>query len=269
MQAATQYDADTIAKDPLTGADPTLPGSDPLDYAIAQAYYNFKDFYGLDPFGNPLHNQITESQKQRAREIFELYGQYLGIDFIETAALGVTIATGDLRVIQPNVDTAAVRGLASGNNLMNGKDLTDDGMAIMNAGVDWNDRYGGNWFETAMQQIGHLLGLVTPTICRPVRSWGPRRFWPSTIRRSRSFPVRLDIVHGQHIFRPENTDIDLYKFELQTSGLFTAETYAERLPNSSLLDTHVRIYKETVNGIEEIAQNDDYFSEDSYVSAGR
>ncbi len=32
------------------------------------------------------------------------------------------------------------------------------------------------------------------------------------------FPGDYDIVHGQHRFRPENNDIDLYQFELQTDG---------------------------------------------------
>ncbi len=34
-----------------------------------------------------------------------------------------------------------------------------NGRAIMNAGVNWNDRFGDNWFQTAMHEIGHLLGL--------------------------------------------------------------------------------------------------------------
>ncbi len=80
------------------------------------------------------------------------------------------------------------------------------------------------------------------------------------------FPGQYDIVHGQHIFRPENKDIDLYRFQLQASGLFTAETYAERLPTASLLDTSLKIYKQTLTGIEEIAQNDDYYSKDSFVA---
>lgn len=246
-QATTQYDADEESKDPLSGG-------------IAQAYYNFKDFYGLDPFGNPLHNQITESQKQRAREIFELYSQYLGIDFIETATLGVTIVTGDLRALDPTINTAGVLGLGTT------KDLSDDGMAIMNAGVDWNDRYGGDWFETAMHEIGHLLGLHHTYNLPPGTIMGSEPILAFDNPTEPVFPGQMDIVHGQYIFRPENKDIDLYRFQLQTSGLFTAETYAERLPNSSLLDTHVRLYKQTVTGIEEIAQNDDYFSEDSYLS---
>ena len=77
----------------------------------------------------------------------------LGIDFIESADLGMTIVTGDMRAIDPLVMTGpgGVLGLAGGG-------LT--GTAIMDAGEkDWTDRYGGNWFQTAMHEIGHLLGL--------------------------------------------------------------------------------------------------------------
>ena len=40
---------------------------------ISVIEYNFRPDYGSDPQGNPLQNVITEAQKQRAREIFELY----------------------------------------------------------------------------------------------------------------------------------------------------------------------------------------------------
>ncbi len=83
---------------------------------ITTAFYNFRDFYGVDPEGNALKNQITETQKQRTREVFELYGEYLGIDFIESADLGMTIVTGDMRAIDPTVPTGpgGALGLAEG-----------------------------------------------------------------------------------------------------------------------------------------------------------
>lgn len=242
----------------MTLYDADLLGKDPLGEGITTAYYNFQTFYGFDPEGNALRNQITESQKQRAREIFELYGEYLGIDFVETAALGMTIVTGDLRAIEPTVDTQTVIGLAEPKDL--------EGRAIINAGVNWSDRYGDTWFQAAMHEIGRLLGLHLTDELPPITIMNGEAILNFDNVPEPDFPGQHDIVHGQHLFRPENKDIDLYRFELQTSGLFVAETHAERLPTSSLLDTHIRVYKQTLTGIEEIAQNDNYFSKDSYVS---
>ncbi len=68
------------------------------------------------------------------------------------------------------------------------------------------------------------------------------------------------------VFRPENNDIDLYTFQVNATGLFTAETLAERLPNASLLDTNLRLYKQTASGVPTLlSRNDDYFSQDSYI----
>ncbi len=47
--------------------------------------------------GLPQFNLITEAQKDRVREVFEYYGYYLGVQFVETAAEGFTIAVGDPR----------------------------------------------------------------------------------------------------------------------------------------------------------------------------
>ena len=117
-----------------------------------------------------------------------------------------------------------------------------------------------------MHEIGHLLGLYHTDELRPDHDQNDEPILAFDNTLEPDFPGQYDIVHGQHIFRPENKDIDLYRFELQTSGLFTAETFAERLPTASLLDTSVKIYKQTATGIEEIAQNDDYYSDDSYVA---
>ena len=66
------------------GADSGASGIPVIDF-------NFQDVYGTDPSGNILHNLITEAQKERAREIFDYYGYYAGIDFRETDASGLTI----------------------------------------------------------------------------------------------------------------------------------------------------------------------------------
>ena len=39
---------------------------------------------------------ITDTQRTRAREAFRLWGHYLGVQFLESASEGMTIATGNL-----------------------------------------------------------------------------------------------------------------------------------------------------------------------------
>ena len=96
---------------------------------------------------------ITDNQIDRAREIFEIYSNLAGIQFIETDNEGMTIATGDMRALDPTVQggPGGVAGLAGGGLA---------GTAIMDAGENWGDsEYGAGWFTTAMHEIGHLLGL--------------------------------------------------------------------------------------------------------------
>ena len=63
------------------------------------------------------------------------------------------------------------------------------------------------------------------------------------------FPSNYDVIHGQHIHRPDSVDVDLYRFEVilgdeDRVGTVTAETFAERLPDSSLLDTTLSLFEE-------------------------
>ena len=94
--------------------------------------YNFQENYGFDPLGNPLQNLISGEQKERAREIFSIFSEYAGIQFVETDNLGLTVVTGDLRALDPTIPTGAggVIGFAH------------SGMAIMDAAEPWNDGFG-------------------------------------------------------------------------------------------------------------------------------
>lgn len=224
--------------------------------------YNFQSFYGVDPQGNILSNLITEAQKQRAREVFEYYTTFLGIDFRETNDSGLTIVTGDLRALDPLVPTGpgGVTGIAGG------------GIAIMDQAEVWSDSAGGSWFQTALHEIGHLLSIGHASDLPPITvnsgdGFGNTNAGAFNGFAENVFPGDADIVHGQHLHRPDSNDIDLYKFEIQAAGQLTAEVMAERLLDSSQLDSYIRLYMEdaTDGSRRLIAQNDDYFSEDSFL----
>ncbi|MGE5194245.1 MAG: hypothetical protein ACM3U2_17265, partial [Deltaproteobacteria bacterium] len=137
----TQQGIDGESNDAGTGVGPTVPGSIPV------RYYNFQDIYGT-VLGAPVHNAITENQKNDARQILDMYGRYLGIKFVETASTGMIIATGDIRALKPELDPNAAGGVGG------------PGEVIMNANVDYGSSpYGGSWFGVAFHEIGHALGL--------------------------------------------------------------------------------------------------------------
>ncbi len=131
-----------------------------------------------------------------------------------------------------------------------------------------------NFFIEAMRAIGALLGLGQSNDLPPGTVQG---FDPLLGRIENPIeqilPGDHDIVHGQYLYRPDNRDIDLYRFEVAAglTGAFTAETVAERLMNSSDVDTHLTLLQEYTDShgrlrTRVIATNDDYFSNDSFLS---
>ena len=63
------------------------------------------------------------------------------------------------------------------------------------------------------------------------------------------FPGNQDVLHAKYLYRADGSDIDLYRFQVELGdndqvGLFVAETYAERLANSSSLNTNLQLYRE-------------------------
>ncbi len=64
------------------------------------------------------------------------------------------------------------------------------------------------------------------------------------------FPGDQDILHGQLLHRPDSIDVDLYRFEVALQpglafGTLTVESFAERLGDSSLLNTALTLYQDT------------------------
>lgn len=242
---------------------------------ISTLYYNFQGNLGTVG-SSPLLNAITEQQKQRVREVMSLYERYLGIRFVETASLGMTIAVGDMRAITPFPDIvgSAIPGVQDQNaaggiyyeagNLVNGQagtvlDIQDFSNATLN-------EFGGSFQRAAMQAVGRLLGMG---LSDEVEGFTVQSFSSAFVPGVGSditLPGDVDIVHGQYLYRPDSTDIDLYQFTLPTSGQISIEAFAERMSSASLLDTSIRLYHQNDLGQwEEVAFNDDYYSSDSFV----
>ncbi|MCA9222704.1 MAG: hypothetical protein KDA71_20410, partial [Planctomycetales bacterium] len=131
---------------------------------VTTIFYNFKSQY--DSTNTGLQNVITERQKDRAREAFQLWSANLGVQFLETESEGLTIVTGVSSTLDPafpdvlEFDSAGFRVRIDprfGNSML-----------VMDASRTWNDEYGGDisnvganssWFINAMRGIGAMLGL--------------------------------------------------------------------------------------------------------------
>ena len=213
--------------------------------------YNFNPFDGW--------NQITETQKQRAREIFEIYSYYLGVQFVETATSGFTIGTGDLS----KVDTLLPPGLGGYSAT-----YAKGSGATMNSALDWGlSEYGGSWFEVAMHEIGHNLELLHAYDIASIMGAGAEDVGSTeSYNLEAVYPGDNDLTHLNYLLNSVWNEIDLYEFTTTQTGILTAETVAERLGSTSNLDTKLVLYYESEDGVRTaIAQNDDYYSNDSLI----
>ncbi len=250
-----------------------LHGGADADPGIAKIAYNFalNRPYGTDAIGRPINTSITTDQIQRTREVFEFYSEYFGIDFVETESDGLTIVVGDLFPLGGTQSgPGGVIGIAGG------------GLAIMDGAETWDNSFGGrsgipgsqSFIDTTMHEIGHLLGLGHTydqpegtimgdegDLANPNRGLFNSLEWV--------YPGDVDIIHGQHLFRPDNRDVDTYSFTVPAGqeATMVAETIAERLSDSSDLDTHLTLFRQTADGFEVVAVNDDSVSSDSFITA--
>ena len=218
---------------------------------IRTIYYNFQSIYGTDA-GVPVSNAITEKQKLRIREAFALWSNQLGVQFIETANTGLTMALGTTNALRAGplqVETVGPWGVRIDPTYQNS-------LAVFSANNVWNDNYGENLTRAAATSIGFMLGLSRAANLDPSEllnlDTGFLTF-PSTADRNFEpiFPGNQDIIHGQYLHRPESSDIDLYRFDVDfgpngqsRQGVLVAETLAERQFNSSTLDTRLALFHE-------------------------
>ncbi|MDA8744150.1 GEVED domain-containing protein [Rubripirellula amarantea] len=168
---------------------------------------------------------------------------------------------GDERAFSGDGDIAVV------TRDRNGDGIDDLGvMDFQDFDESTDDQFGGEFFRGAFFVVGQLLGYgYADDLPQPVTQSTDFIFAPGTDNEP-AFPALADILHGQYLYRPDSTDIDLYRFSLSTRGTLSIETMAERLSEPSLLDTTLRLYRLGANGaFEEIARNDDYFSNDSLI----
>ncbi len=239
-------------------------GADKVN-GITTIFYNFKTQYSVDNLLTPLTNAINDTQKQRARESLSLWAKYLGIQFVETADLGITIATGSFTglVAAPNsqIQTEAARGFG-----VRIDPSFANSLVILSATNVWDNNYGENYFRAMSAAIGEVLGLqhagdlpestlmrLDPTFLAgsgTLINANDTQLTAADEQYEPVFPGNQDIIHGQYLYRPDGSDIDLYRFEVDFGGnnrvgLFTAETYAERLPNSSALNTNLELFRAT------------------------
>ena len=231
--------------------------------------YNFQGQLGRANNSIQL-NAITEPQKELARQAISLYANYLGVRFVETASRGITIAVGDMQaVVGGTTNGPGGLALASGVLASNGQAAVVVDIQDFNNATD--NLLGGDLFRTIMRGLGVQLGLG---FADEIPQLTVQSNQPVPAGTELVFPGAQDIINGQFVLRPESKDIDLYRFDLPVAGELRIETIAERLSDPSLLDSALRLFKEQLDGsYVEVAANDDYFSEDSYikikVAAGR
>ncbi|MCO8121426.1 tandem-95 repeat protein [Stieleria sp. TO1_6] len=238
-------------------------GADATD-GITEISYNFQGIF--DSVGTTDYlNQISATQKTRIREVLNLWSANIGVQFTETMNEGITFAVGDTANLQPVAGTTLVGpGQFVGQSVSQALQaslridptFTDSAIVFSNQ-ASFDLAYGEDFTRKAAAGVGFLLGLEQAPDLAPqtVMALDPT-FLNQSIDTAISqvdlepvFPGNEDVLHGQYVHRPDSIDIDMYRFEVNLGdddkiGTLTVETFAERLADSSLLDTALSLFQE-------------------------
>ena len=238
-------------------------GADNLD-GITEIAYNFQGIFDSTGATDFL-NQINDIQKERVREVLNLWAAELGVQFRETLNDGITFAVGDTANLQPRAGSTLVGPNAFvGSNVSFALDaslridptFTDSAIVFSNQ-ANFALDYGEDFTRKATAGVGFLLGLEqTPDL--PEQSIMTLDFAflnqdidtpVDLVDLEPVFPGNYDVLHGRYVHNTDSIDIDLYRFEVDLDdpdkvGTLTAESFAERLPDSSLLDTTLTLFEE-------------------------
>lgn len=228
-------------------------------------------FYCFPKALNGVSNYITDQQKNSVREIFQLLGDYCGAQFFElktpdngSAPTQITYKDSTFPVISFTVaDLATLGGTSGEGDVLGLGGGTSVCLDIVDFGNSTNCEYGSGFYHTAMHEIMHCLGightydLDTPTIMGESEK---SDYYSGTAEVV--YPAPADIVHLQYLYRNDSIDVDMYKFNLGQAGVLELETIAQRLTQSSGLDTLLHLYDEDGTLI---ATNDNYFGTDSLI----
>ncbi len=230
---------------PAFGAD-TLNG-------ITEIAYNFNGIFDTDLLGNSFMNQIKDIHRLRVREALNLWSAKIGVQFRETPSEGITFALGDPGDLQNRPGARASNVFQLDASLRIDPAFNDSAIVFSNRVVFGTD-YGEDFTRKAVAGIGLLLGLnATPDLPAPTIMSLDTRYLNASIDVLTDlepvFPNNFDVLHGRYAYRTDSIDIDLYRFEVDLNdtdkvGTLTAETFSERLPDSSLLDTTLTLFEE-------------------------
>ena len=255
-------DAQLLALEPIGGDDDLghsetathiNPAFGPdLNPGVTDIEYNFQGIFAT--VGATSHlNQITEVEKVRIREALNLWASKIGVQFRETADQGITFAFGDNTALGPESGILA-EPFAVLDATMRIDPAFNVSAMVFDRSASLGTDYGEDLTRKAVAGIGLLLGLERSSDLSPSTIMAMNGgFLNANINQLSDnepvFPGNTDVLHGQYVHRPDSIDIDLYRFEVDLddptqTGTLTAESFAERLADSSLLDTSLTLFEE-------------------------